>query len=288
MKFSQRIGEVQVSKQMQIESMDDDLRNSLWNGINLFVLEKLNKYDGYPYTPFTLFARSLWHHFFKLPVDNIPSHFDSTIIQIRDYFFIKEWYNVYDFIEFVANLNPNSIPIDVKAFKLFCNGIFEKEFSGYRFIDDKIVPITNKTEIAEIESALNYSSHLSGLQGANIHLHSALDKISSKTSPDYRNSIKESISAVESIAKVISGNNKDTLSGSLDKIKGKIKIHPLLEKGFKSIYGYTSDSSGIRHGLTEANDCSFEDAKFMVVASSAFINYLIAKADKAGVILDKQ
>ncbi len=49
--------------------------------------------------------------------------------------------------------------------------------------------------------------------------------------PDYRNSIKESISAVESLAKVISNDAKDSLGGALDKIKGKIKLHPSLERG---------------------------------------------------------
>ena len=67
----------------------------------------------------------------------------------------------------------------------------------------------------------------------------------------------------------------------MDKIKGRIKIHSALERGFKQIYGYTSDSDGIRHGLMEEPTCDFEDAKFMLVSCSAFINYLIAKSLKA-------
>ena len=65
-------------------------------------------------------------------------------------------------------------------------------------------------------------------------------------------------------------------------IKGKLKIHPSLEKGFKAIYGYTSDGDGIRHALSDESNSDFEDAKFMLVSSSAFINYLIAKSNKAG------
>ncbi|AYM99371.1 hypothetical protein [Chryseobacterium sp. 3008163] len=73
------------------------------------------------------------------------------------------------------------------------------------------------------------------------------------------------------------------MGGALDKIKGKLKIHSALERGFKQIYGYTSDTDGIRHALTEDNNCDFEDAKFMLVSCSAFINYLVIKADKAGI-----
>ena len=75
------------------------------------------------------------------------------------------------------------------------------------------------------------------------------------------------------------------MGGALDKIKGKLKIHSALERGFKQIYGYTSDTDGIRHALTEEATCDFEDAKFMLVSCSAFINYLVIKANKAGIIM---
>ena len=106
--------------------------------------------------------------------------------------------------------------------------------------------------------------------------------LSDRQNPDYRKPIKESISAMDPLA-TISGSAKDTLAGALDKIKEKIKIHPSLEKGFKQIYGYTSDTDGIRHALTEDTTSDFEDAKFMIVSCSAFLNYLIVKANKVGI-----
>ena len=47
------------------------------------------------------------------------------------------------------------------------------------------------------------------------------------------------------------------------------------------LYGYASDKGGIRHaeGLFES-DVTFEEAKFMLVSCSAFINYLIAEFGK--------
>ena len=64
-------------------------------------------------------------------------------------------------------------------------------------------------------------------------------------------------------------------------------LHPALEKSFKQLYGYTSDSDGIRHALMDIYNCDFEDAKYMIVSSSAFVNYLIVKADKACLKLKK-
>jgi hypothetical protein len=286
MKFSQRIGKVAATKQLQIESLDDDLKNGLWDGLRIYVLGKLLENDRYSNsTEFGDFCIILWHQHYKLPTDTIPRYNESVIIFIRNNFYKGESHEVYDLLEFVANIDSESFSIDTHEFKEFCNRIFEREFSGYRFINDKISPITNENEIEEIENAINQSGHFSLLKGANIHLKSALEKLSDKKAPDYRNSIKESISAIESVAKAISGNAKDSLGAALDKIKGKIKLHTALERGFKQLYGYTSDSDGIRHALMEDHNCDFEDAKYMLVSSSAFINYLIVKADKAGLKL---
>lgn len=288
MKFSQRIGKVPAIKAIQIEGLDLELRNGLWNSLKIYFIDSIEKFNQYSReTEFDMFCKVLWLHFFKLPIDTIPnSHYDSEYY-IRERFFKFQWFEVYDFLEFIANLNPQKIRFNPDKFKKFCNTILERENSGYRFIDDNIAPITNDVEISEIEEAINKSGHFTALNGANIHLKNSLDKISDKKNPDYRNSIKESISAVESVAKKISDNKNDTLSGALDKIKGKTKIHPALEKGFKQIYGYTSDSDGIRHALTQEHNCDFEDAKFMLVSCSAFINYLITKADKTGIKIDK-
>jgi hypothetical protein len=288
MKFSQRIGATPSTKTIQVEDIDTELRNGLWNALKIHFIDPLEKYSQYSRdTEFDLFCKVLWLHFYKLPIDTIPDNHYRSESYIRERFFQFQWFEVYDFLEFIANLNPQTVQFDSYKLKEFCNKILERENAVYRFIDDNISPITNSTEINEIEEAINSSGHFTALAGANVHLKNSLDKISDKKAPDYRNSIKESISAVESVAKKISDNKNDTLSGALDKIKGTTKIHPALERGFKQIYGYTSDTDGIRHALTEETNCDFEDAKFMLVSCSAFINYLITKANKNGIKLDK-
>jgi len=52
-----------------------------------------------------------------------------------------------------------------------------------------------------------------------------------------------------------------------------------------SIYGYTNDEGGIRHSMLDEAKVDFEDSKFMLVACSAFVNYLIMKTEKAGIKL---
>ena len=58
-------------------------------------------------------------------------------------------------------------------------------------------------------------------------------------------------------------------------------IHPAMENAFSSLYGYTSDENGIRHGGIDFSNAPAEDAKYMLVSCSAFVNYLIEKWSKA-------
>lgn len=276
MKFSERIGKKTVKVDFQVNSMDDELRNSLWNACMIDLFRNFNPAIKARYNPFFI---SLWMNFFKEPIDTIDNYFANTLTEIRVRFFKWDWDQVYDFIEFIANVES---PMDINGFTKGCNLILERELSGYRFVATKIVQITSNNEIEEIEKTLTASNEL-GLKTVHLHLSKALSKLSDKKTPDYPNSMKESISAVESISGLIIGAPKSTLADALKKIEKDIDIHPALKEVFLRIYGYTSDSGGIRHALSDKNTPSLEDARYMLISCSAFINYLIVKADKAGI-----
>ena len=60
--------------------------------------------------------------------------------------------------------------------------------------------------------------------------------------------------------------------------KRGIKIQAQLKDGIKQLYAYTNQpDTGIRHSLMDANTDyrpSYNEAYFMLVSCSAFINYL--------------
>ena len=281
--FSQRKGLKPVKNIMQVDSMDEDLRNGLWNALSIYYWDKMedNKYLSSVKDIDFLFKR-LWHNFFKKPLDTLDDYWTDTYNLMRKHFFECAWYEVYDFIEFIANNRNNTdyAILNNEKFVDFCNSTLKRELSAYRFINGKIVQITSEEEIAEIEESLKVTSPL---KPVNNHLKRALDLLADRKSPDYRNSIKESISAVESICNLIAKNSKVTLGQALKEIEGKVKLHPALKKAFESLYGYTSDAEGIRHALLDEPNLDFEDAKFMLVSCSAFINYLMTKSSKAGI-----
>jgi hypothetical protein len=223
--------------------------------------------------------RKIWSDYFKKPTDTISGASWALIYtEIRDYFFSCAWNEVYDFVEFVAhNYDDTS---DNRVFMDACNQLLKRKVAGCRFVGGKITEVTGEEEIAEIEEALKYSKP----SGTIVHLGTALALLSNRTSPDYRNSIKESISAVETICVLIAGKSA-TLGDALAKIRrdAKVSIHPALIDAFDKLYGYTSDADGIRHRLMQESNLDFEDAKFMLVACSSFVNYLRVKALKAGI-----
>jgi hypothetical protein len=109
-----------------------------------------------------------------------------------------------------------------------------------------------------------------------------LELLSDRTTPDYRNSIKESISAVESLVARTLKAEKGTLGQLIKRLEDEIGLHPALKTAFNSLYGYTSDESGIRHALTEGDKVDFHDAKFMLVVCAAFVNFVKGKVPADG------
>jgi len=280
-KFSQRLGITQSEKIIQIESIDNDLRNSLWSVLTTFYWETFNKYkcDQYDERLDYIFGsnlyelfKALWLLYFKLPIDTIPTLYydDGGLGVLRKYFFGAKWFEVYDFIEFVSKHGPEE---SKDKFIVVCNNFLEGENSAYRFVAGKISEISSADEINEIEQAISKSTPYYGVKQ---HLSAAISKLSDRVNPDYRNSIKESISAVESLCKTVSNKDKATLSAALKTLEKQGVLHPALKAAFSSLYAYTSDADGIRHALMEKSNLKSADARFMLISCSAFINYVIA------------
>lgn len=277
MRFSQRIGKKDIRKTLLIDSIDQVLENRLWNNILNDFIEKLEDYD---YTNnnskrVTVF-KHLWENFFERKIDEIPKSrgvvYTNGVTQyIREWFIKAEWYEKYDLIEFLSNLSG----VLKLEFPIKVNLTLKRGLAGFTIIKNKITQITSEQEVNAIEEALNNTSKYKAVE---THLSHALDLLSNRESPDFRNSIKESISAVEAYCFILTGDSKATLGKALAQIEKTHKIHSALKSSFSSIYGYTSDSGGIRHSLLEDDiQVTLDDAKLMLVSCSAFINYLKSK-----------
>ena len=280
--FSHRKGLRPVRTKLQIDSIDQGLKNRLWSSLDGFYWHGIRIIPIGFHQPamkeYRVFFERLWDEYFKEPLDTLPSDSVEACDVVRKWFFdsSRPWYDVYDLIEFVAEYCPQKA--HNKKFMDACNSVLESELSAYRFVGGKITQITSEEEISEIEEALDIP-----LKPVHDHLKKSLELFSDKKSPDYPNSVKESISAVESMCNKITGMKKSTLGKCLDRIDSVFPIHGALREAFDHLYGYASSEEGIRHGSIKQSDVDFEIAKFMLVSCSAFVNYLILKASKAGI-----
>lgn len=273
--FSERKGIVPQRQTIQTDGMTEELRNSLWNALHLAVWESDDfLHDRHGRLPqIDDFSAHLWFKFFKKPIDERPTYANHNRSErilkiIRDYFFAAKWHELYDFLEFVVMALKKSSP----RLAEFLNTVLSTEMAAYRFIDGNLVDITDEHEKEMLEAALADTRFV----GVAAHLERALALLADRKHPDYRNSIKESISAVEAIARLVSGNDKATLGEALKLLEKGGKLHTALKDGFSKLYGYTNDKDGIRHAMLDMPNLTQADAKYFLLSCTSFINYLKA------------
>lgn len=268
-KFSERKGYTPVSDIIQIDTMTDALRNCLWNVLDIAIWSMPGFVSDFVSRPGRInrFSQILWARYFKRPIDSRPSSDRKILSSIRSYFFSCEWYQVYDLLEFIISECGHYIP---KNLSERLNANLESELAGYRFVNGYVTDITTQEEAKTIEEATRDPD----LAGVSAHIDRALSLYSDRSNPDFRNSIKESISAVEAIARVASGRDKATLADALKTIEKDGRLHTSLKGGFLKLYGYTSDEQGIRHAMLYEPNLTAADARYFLISCSAFVNYL--------------
>ena len=187
------------------------------------------------------------------------------------------WFEIYDFID----IHLSFLAEDDRSKRIEqYNKLLEQEKAGYRIVAGEVAPITNESEIRSIEQAAS-----TPYQSVSQHIKKALALYADIKAPDYENSVKESISAVEAMCCIITGMSgaQATLGAAIKKLKDSgVHIHSAMERAFLALYGYTSDENGIRHGGIDFTSVPADDAKYMLISCSAFVNYLIEKWSKVG------
>ena len=230
--FSQRIGIRPLTKTIQRESIDDDLKNRLWSALDLALWahwsppDRLTGFQAEDGEIVDLVVERVWLHYFKLPLDTLPSFHSgypkSAYEAIRERFFTGDWWESYDLLEFLIKVTPEEWR---DLLKESANKFLESENAAYRVVGDEVVEMTGEYEMEAVETALD-----KGVSQSRIHLSRSLELLSDRKQPDFRNSIKESISAVESASQVVSCKPKATLGDRIKAIKANGEFIPHLKK----------------------------------------------------------
>ncbi len=272
--FSERYGYTKPAEVLIREKLTSEIENALCS-----CYDRLEDHIGETYTDMELF---LWTNYLNKRLKEFYLGYGVHKTVATFVFGEKKypWYQKLNMVEmsvkwlYKRGENDQRLRNTAQRFTALINHEFERLNYAYRFVDKEIVEITSEEEIVSIEQAIKGSEN-----NVKLHLQTALGLLAKKPSGDYRNSIKESISAVEAVCRELTG--KSTLGDALNELeKAGVVIPKVMKMGFEKLYGYTNNKeTGIRHSLMDDEGTylpSSAEAVFMIVSCSAFINYLYA------------
>lgn len=279
--FSERYNYTKPSDVIIREQITPEIQNAICSCYDR-LQELFNNSRTYNEDPYFDMEKYLWTYFLNQREGNFQ---DGNRYHIVATDFLENernsWFRKLDLVEFTIkylydlgqkNYSFSSVS---SSFISQLNYEFERLNFAYRVVNTEIIEITSKEELIAVESSMHDSPN-----NIRIHLNNALERYAQRPIGDYRNSIKESISAVEAYCREITGES--SLGKALNKLKNKGLVIPsVLKDAFEKLYTYTNQpETGIRHALMD-KDGSYtpasEEALFMLVSCSSFINYLNKK-----------
>lgn len=270
--FSERHGYIKPSDALIVDCMPKEVQNSIYNCLYNYGEENPGFFES--------LDKMVWVYFLnekEITYDQTQFNKGYIILYIIDNS-QYEWHQKLSMIEYLLELLEKMEIKRQQKMPSFIDSInrsFERLNYGYRIINNLVTPISSKEEVYCIEETIG-----SAKDNIKEHLNSALKHLADKENPDYRNSIKESISAVGALCREMTGENDlGKALFVLEKKQGK--LHPQLKTAFDNLYSYVNEKqSGIRHELMDESGAyipSYHEAKYMLVICSAFINYLNGK-----------
>lgn len=284
--FSDRNAINPVNTEIQLKEFDQRTRVQLVNMIGVIYKETFGPDLYFGQEHIQDFLRYVLGTIYSQPVDIRRIYDDDPIFEmVKNTILNDDYADVLTVVEAVVKYLASFMEerngvyyydrFDIPSIYELANQCLKREYVGYRFVDEIIVPISDAYEIEAIQTALCNDKQI-----VNDHISKANKLLADRENPDYENSIKESISAVEAICELLTGikGKSATLGHMLKKLEENgVAIHSGLKSAFNVLYGYTSDANGIRHaGDIGGPSSTFEEAKFMLVSCCAFINYLTA------------
>jgi hypothetical protein len=283
--FAERLGKRAVRSLMQRDDLDSETRIELWNVFVILrdIFERVDTETFGADSTESDVLMAVWSWELKKPRDEIGSE-SAVWGEIKSRVLTGEWFDVLDIAEEVVKYLDKYKTSATKSFATVTaeafNNRFERFLVAYRFVGFEVTPIDSA---AEADAVTNAQLDAAAFAGVRHSLDRSISLLSDRQNPDYANSIKESISAVESIVRTIT--HESTLGVGLTRLEAAgLAIHPALKSAWSKMYGWTSDADGIRHAGLQGANVDQALAKYVLVVSSAFVSYLIEEGGKRGLL----
>lgn len=160
--------------------------------------------------------------------------------------------------------------------------LFIDEFFAYEFIKGSVIRKGRKHTVETTDQA-QYVMSDNRLQNARIHYSKALGFFRDRKQPDYTNTVKEAVCAIESAGKSLFPQAKAATLGNLAKWfqqkNNNIPMPPTLAKAIDNIYVLRNSGEGVAHGSTNGDEITAAIAEYILSLSASTIIYLVDLAN---------
>lgn len=276
--FSQAQGYEELPTSLKLEELPTAARTHIWNVLYLYI-GGAESYIGQEVTGVwksILREKHALHDY--LPMDEWTNSFEYHRRRLRHSIETLPFNQVFDLIQFILR-HPKCPSNFIDVMKR----TFESSRLAYTIDEAEpptIIPAVTDAEGDSIVDAMQ-TLRRAGLDGSAAHLRKAAECINGS---DWAGSIRESIHAVESVARQLAPQASGTLGPALASLEKHQTLHPALKEAFKKLYGYTSDEQGVRHALLDqpSANVGMDEAVFMLGACASFASYLWRKHATVG------
>ena len=275
--FSQAQGYEPFTGPLALEQINEEARIKLWDLLAFTACSRFRTglwfWKSGNHQWISIF-RMLHSEFLVKPLDEFSADANGQLVLYRHLILDSLSFNrVFDLFQLIMR-DPNCptfFPSAVAA-------VFEKSRLAYVVDVENPVTILPAVTHQEGEALIESIRELrqAGLHGAETHLKKAGESV---IEGDWPGAVRESIHAVESVARQLAPRSSKSLKLALDSLENRGRIHPALREAIDKLYGYTSGEEGIRHPLIEATESPVgrDEAVFMLGACASFSSYLWRK-----------
>jgi hypothetical protein len=238
--FEQAEGAEPLPTQLQLCEVSRELRTRLWS---IFYKALENHSANYcVQEPLLTILYDLHVERWCRPADEFTSSIGYWVVELKAVFMEGDYIQIFGLTQWM--LRRRNQPYRLLEDLHYALHITRAAYAV--FDRDTIIPIGSEAERDTLARAFADVA-ASEFHGARVHLRNAGSEL---TAGRYGPSIRESIHAVGAVARVLAPGAQ-TLAPALSKLEKSVRIHPALAKGFRNLYGFTSDENGIRHELLD-------------------------------------
>ncbi|WP_426237386.1 hypothetical protein [Pararhizobium sp. DWP1-1-3] len=267
--FSQAEGHEPLPSQLHLGELPASVRAELWAVFHSQIKRNITNFQYELNVPFLRVVERHWVRVEHRMIDEFDGRPDKVEAHWKAYFHEVTKYDVcLGFVQWM--LRAFQSPSLSQA----VSNVLVRTRAAYRVVSgDTIMPVASAEEAAAMVNAIR-TTDTAQMPAARQHL---LDAAAELSSGNYANSVRESMSAVESVA--LASTGETNFAKAVGVMDGRRPMNGAFKIAVNRLYDYTSQEPGIRHAKKEAAvaDVEEREAIFMLGVCASFVTYVLAE-----------